>query len=279
MFSIPAIAATATCACRCFVGLSEYARRGDEMSAALATNASGGWSHRIQGPMKGTKGTIQFKRQGTGDNRSPDFTGYSPTAPMGGDRFGSVAGFGGREVGPTDTIDHIMRSMSMSGPPGQRYDGGRRESDIRLDDFAITPGGGNVSGSGSGSSVKYKGRGGSDDTLSFSPFDGTPQTAVERSAPRYHDIVADDFDTPHRGTTAVITVAAPVIRRTTSQQYHTARSQSPPSQQQMSERRPSAPQIIVPSADASRRPSAVSIDLAQVTNNRYRAPRSPDENV
>jgi hypothetical protein len=104
MFSIPAIAATATCACRCFVGLSEYARRGDEMSAALATNQSinGGWSHRIQGPMKAPKGT-----RGMGSNIEP---------------------------GPTDTIDAIMGSNAW-GPPGQRYVR-YSERDISLDDIA-----------------------------------------------------------------------------------------------------------------------------------------------
>jgi hypothetical protein len=109
MFSIPAIAATATCACRCFVGLSEYARRGDEMSAALATNHSinGGWSHRIQGPTKAPKGsTVQFTR-GMGSNIEP---------------------------GPTDTIDAIMRSNAW-GPPGQRYIR-YSERDISLDDIA-----------------------------------------------------------------------------------------------------------------------------------------------
>lgn len=120
MFSIPAIAANATCACRCFVGLSEYARRGDEMSAALQTTPNGGgWSHRIQGPMKGTMaGTVQMSRA--------QQMSYS----------------GGRNVpepGPTDTIDVILRSMN-NGPRGQRYDldfgGYDDDRDIRLSDIS-----------------------------------------------------------------------------------------------------------------------------------------------
>jgi hypothetical protein len=147
MFSIPAIAATATCACRCFVGLSEYARRGDEMSAALQTNpgTGGGWTHRIQGPMKGSMaGTVQMTR-----NQQMSYSG----------------GRNATEPGPTDTIDVILSSMG-DGPRNQRYnldfDSYDDDRDIRLGDISPT---------------KYNKRG-SDDTLDFGPLDTSPQALV-----------------------------------------------------------------------------------------------------
>jgi hypothetical protein len=148
MFSIPAIAATATCACRCFVGLSEYARRGDEMSAALQTTPGngGGWSHRIQGPMKGTMaGTVQMSRQ-----QQMSYSGRGPS----------------NEPGPTDTIDVILRSMG-DGPRNQRYnldfDSYDDDRDIRIGD--ISP-------------ATYSKKRGSDDTLDFGPLDNSPQALV-----------------------------------------------------------------------------------------------------
>ncbi|CAG7853718.1 SubName: Full=Uncharacterized protein {ECO:0000313/EMBL:CCA70007.1} [Serendipita indica DSM 11827] len=161
MFSIPAIAATATCACRCFVGLSEYARRGDDMSAALGTNAhSNGWSHRIQGPSK-LGSTVQFRRE-----RHQDGAEDSPV-----NRFhGGGSAFGGPfEPKQTDTIDVILRSLSFSGPPGQRYvdrryDNADDDGYAGIDEVA-TP-------------VKYER--GSDDTLSFSPLD-TSAAALRHS--------------------------------------------------------------------------------------------------
>jgi hypothetical protein len=153
MFSIPAIAATATCACRCFVGLSEYARRGDEISAALQTSPNaGGWTHRITGPMKNpTSGAVQLTRA----------------------QQMSYAGGGGRataEPGPTDTIDFILRSNG-NGPRGQRYDmdygSYDDDRDIRLSDISPT---------------KFNKRG-SDDTLDFSPLDTSPQALVDSRRP------------------------------------------------------------------------------------------------
>jgi hypothetical protein len=147
MFSIPAIAANATCACRCFVGLSEYARRGDEMSAALQTTPNGGgWTHRIQGPTKGTMaGTVQMSR-----NQQMSYSG----------------GRNVPEPGPTDTIDVILRGMN-NGPRGQRYDldfgSYDDDRDIRLSDISPTS--------------QYKKRG-SDETLDFGPLDTSPQALV-----------------------------------------------------------------------------------------------------
>ena len=133
------------------------------MSAALGTNANtNGWSHRIQGPSK-LGSTVQFRRdrQQTGDGPDSD----SPAGFRGGN--GNGGAFGGPfEPKQTDTIDVILRSLSFSGPAGQRYVDRRYDDEqygqhddayIGMDDVA-TP-------------VKYER--GSDDTLSFSPLDTT----------------------------------------------------------------------------------------------------------
>ncbi|KAG8847112.1 hypothetical protein FRB91_000183 [Serendipita sp. 411] len=168
MFSIPAIAATATCACRCFVGLSEYARKGDDMSAAIHTSpgTAGGWTHRIQGPMKRTGNTVQFRK--TGDDLTPQpgasFNGYSLNGGYnlnGGSRF---------EPGPTDTIDVIMRSMG-GGIPGQRYQRQGRYDDeeaiFGMNDLDLSP---------------IKDDGVSDDTLSITPVDSRGPTTITPAA-------------------------------------------------------------------------------------------------
>lgn len=144
MFSIPAIAATCTCACRCFVKLSEYARRGDELSAALQTNPSG-WTHRLQGPGKGSKiqTTGQFRR----DNSAHAQLAQLQTTP-----------------GQTDTIDGILRSMSLSAQGGVSFNSPFDNNNIRL--------------------AELKQKKGSDDTLSLSPLDPSPLDTVPRLTTR-----------------------------------------------------------------------------------------------
>lgn len=180
MFSIPAIAANATCACRCFVGLSEYARRGDEMSAALQTTPNaGGWTHRIQGPMKGTMpGTVQMTR-----NQQMSYSGGATK--------------NGVEPGPTDTIDVILRSMN-NGPRNQRYDldFGSFDDDIRMGDISPT---------------QYKKRS-SDETLDFGPLDTSPAALVVDSR-RPSEPISLALDLPRRASDHNIVTAPAMTRR------------------------------------------------------------------